>query len=257
MRVWREAWLRGPDADEATIAMFDLWRSLIQEKIGVPVEVVALDRREFPATRAFTGELHTAMPVTIEGKVVLALLLDVSTGPIEEVIITHELGHWVLKLQGFIAIRHVSSPNDNLEVLIASMAEHPALYALQRSIGHEPQTEINSRAKHNLALFSRDLEGKSPTKWLENAFMTADDLLNCSEDIYTPLRDVIEDNHPETARHLRVILETASHYNLLDARPYHRFMRRLIRNLRLGDAWDDLDNLASLQSMIRDLPSGY
>ncbi len=245
-----EADLRAQD-DQPTVAMLDLWGSLAQEKVAVPIEVVAIDRREYPPTSKFQGELNTAVPMIVGGRVVLALLLEVEDGSFEEIQVTHEIGHWVLNLQGSLKIRHRQDPSGNLGVGISSMATHPALYELQRSIGHDPLIEIDRRARQNAEQFSKQPEGQSPTKHMEFAVMLADDLMNCSEDLRPPLKEVVRENQPHTARYLDIVLDTASHYDLLPVGQPHKFMRRLVRNLGLkGGDWESVDNLAILRSQV-------
>ena len=47
MRLYRETALR-EQADEPIVAMLELWRSLSEQKIGVPIEVMVGNRREHP-----------------------------------------------------------------------------------------------------------------------------------------------------------------------------------------------------------------
>ena len=77
--------------------MLNLWNSFCLEKIGSPVEVVTCDRKEYPYHGVSThiGEFNSSIPQIWQGKVVLALLLE-STKKLDMIIVTHELGHWVL-----------------------------------------------------------------------------------------------------------------------------------------------------------------
>ena len=246
----REALLRD-QGDQPTIAMLDLWESLTREKVAVPVEVMAADRREYPPTSNFQGELNTALPMIVSGRVVLALLLEVKEDLVEEIQVTHEIGHWVLNLRGSLKILH-QGRNNSLGVGINSMATHPALYELQRSIGHEPLIEIDRRAKSNLEQFSKHAESQSPDQQIANAVMLADDLMNCSEDLRPPLKQIVTGNHPSTARYLDIVLDTASHYDLRAPGQPHRFMRRLVRNVGLKiDDWESVDNLALLRRQVQ------
>ena len=250
-----EADLRAQN-DKPTIAMLDLWGSLVMEKVGVPIEVIVMDRREYPPTTDFKGEVNTAMPMIMGGRVVLALVLEVREELVEEVQVTHEIGHWVLNLWGSLKILH-RGRNSDLGVGINSMATHPALYELQRSMGHEPLAEVDRRARMSIEQFSRHPESQSPDQQIANAVMLTDDLMNCSEDLRAPLKDVVSGNHPSTSSYLDIVLDTASHYDLPAPGQPHRFMRRLVRNLGLEiGEWKPVDNLAALRRQVQEVSRG-
>lgn len=100
------------------------------------------DRHEHPRLKQFDGELNTAFPTIVEGRVALALWLD-SLKDVNLIVVTHEIGHWVLKLQGFPAMIYPPDRHSNTEILLNSLIQHPPLYTLQKSIGHNPQAEVN------------------------------------------------------------------------------------------------------------------
>jgi hypothetical protein len=249
MKLYRETALR-KQADNPTLAMLDLWHSLSKQKIGVSVEVMVGNRKEHPQLSAFSGELYTAFPMTVEGRVVLSLWLDSLTN-VNSVLVTHEIGHWVLKLQGFRGMLYPPNKHCNEEILLNSMAHHPPLYALQRSLGHEPQMEIDSRADQDLKRFSMETETRQRKIWIRNALLLADDLMNCSEEKRKQLERVLRDRHFNTARYLKKILDIASNYRLLKPKQNLKFSEKLIRKLKLGSEWYAPDEVEELQLMVR------
>ena len=253
VKLYRETALRGK-ADEPTITMLDLWRSLTEEKVGVPIEVMVGNRREHEQLGSFRGELNTAYPHVIEGKVVLALWLD-SFSSVNPIVVTHEIGHWVLKLQGLRAVTYKPQLHGNIEIFLNSFAHHPPLYALQRSLGHEPQPEIDSRALHDIKVFSNEKEARDTQSWIANALLLADDLTNCSDTYRKRLKGVVKKKHPNTAKLLNKILALVPHYNPIQPDKNFRFyrrpiQRRIIEDLKLGAGWREIDELESLKSMV-------
>jgi hypothetical protein len=222
--------------DTPTIRMLDLWRSLSKEITGVEIEVGAGDRHNLRQTRDFQGELNFAYPHIIDGNVVLVLWLD-SLKSVHSIVITHEVGHWVLKLQGFIGMLYRPNRNCNVEINLNSMAEHPALYTLQKSIGHEPLGVIDSRTESDIIVFKRENERNSQEIWKQNALLIADDLMNSSDEKALQLREIINKKHPKTMELVDIILETRNYYNLLDKDGHTRFLKMIIRKLKLGDGW--------------------
>jgi hypothetical protein len=249
MRMYRETALR-KQADGPTAIMLDLWRRLTEEKTGQPIEVMVGHRKEHQQLRDFSGELNTAWPDTIDGRVVLVLWLDSLTNA-NQVIVTHELGHWILKLQGFRGFIHTRQKRSNIEILLNSMAHHPPLYHLQRSVGHEPQDEINSRCESSIRRFSKNKETKSKELWKENALFLSDDLLNCSSGNRTGLENVIRRQHNETWKLVTKVLELAQCHSLVEPRNNKEFCDKVIEELELGDGWESPDEEEELRIKVK------
>ncbi|MCK4732476.1 MAG: hypothetical protein KAT65_08460 [Methanophagales archaeon] len=248
MRLYRETTLR-EQADEPIVAMLELWRSLSEQKIGAPIEVMIGNRREHRQLSLFSGELNTAFPVIVKGKVVLSLWLD-SLSDVNPILVTHEIGHWVLKLQDFRGLIYQPQLHSDVEIYLNSLAHHPPLYALQRSLGHDPQLEIDSRTLHDIEVFSHDRETKDRQFWVKNALLFTDDLMNCSEEYYTQLDKIVSKKHPNTSNLLKKILAFASSYNLLSPDQNLKFSRRVIQDLKLGSGWREMDEVRTVISML-------
>jgi hypothetical protein len=89
----------GKNADGPTLRMLNLWHELCEEKLGFSVEVTVGNRREHPMFSAYGAELHSAYPMNVNGKLSLVLLIDY-LAEWKPLMVTHELGHWILKMQG-------------------------------------------------------------------------------------------------------------------------------------------------------------
>ena len=193
--------------------------------------------------------LSTALPQVIEGRVRLVLWLE-NLEHVTDVLLSHELGHWVLCLQGYKSIKDPNNRHSNTEILLNSLASHRPLYDMQRSLGIEPKEEIDSRARNTKTVFSRDDKTDSKRKQTENALLVADDLMNCSSSIRDELEGVISERHPKTYSLVRTIIETASHYDLLDKEQNGRFLKMVVRKLELGDGWRFTDDVSELKSQV-------
>lgn len=248
MMFYREIAIRKA-TDKPTIEMLDMWHSLSEEATGASMEVMARNRKEQRQLKAFSGELYTGIPQVVEGKAVLVLWLD-NLSDIQPLMVTHEIGHWILKLRGFRAFHRKHKRYSNIEIMLNSTVHHPPLYALQRSLGHEPQAEINSRCLQNIKLFSKRKEATNKEVWVANALMLADDIFN-SEENRTSLINVINKRHPQKYELLTKIIRLESSYDLLDRDQNLNFSERLIKILKLGDHSDMRDETPSLVSMVR------
>lgn len=247
MKLYRETALR-KQADPPTLAMLDLWQSLCQQKIGLPVEVMVGDRKEHRQLSSFEGELYAVMPHVIQGKVALVLWLD-SLSNVKPLLVTHEIGHWVLKLQGFSTSLYRPNRHTDVEIMLNSMAHHPPLYALQKSLGHEPQVEVYSRCVHDIRLFSKGKEANEKSLWVTNALMLADDIFNCSDENRLPLENVLSKDHRNTWNLAKKIVKLASGYNLLLPDQNSAFRQAIIQDLGIGPHWDEVQEAESLLSM--------
>jgi len=246
MKLYKEISIR-KHADEPTLAMLDLWRSLSEHKTGVPIEVMVGNRREHKQLGSFRGELNTAYPSVHDGKPILVLWMD-SFSNVKPLIIAHELGHWVLNLQGFHSFNYRPSKNSNIEILLNSMASHVPLYALQRSLGHKPDDEIDSRALHNIKLFATKV--KSEKNIMANALMLADDIMNCSSGNRTSLLNVINRNYSKTSKYIKEIMNLGSTFDLLFPDQNLAFRKKIIEQLDLSKNWYEVRNSESLISLV-------
>lgn len=248
MKLYPETSVR-QGVDKPTIAMLDLWQSLSEQTIGIPIEAMVGNRKEQPQLSSYSGEINTAFPHIIKGKLVLVLWLE-PVSDVKDIIITHEIGHWILKLQGFQTFQRRRQKHSNIEIMLNSTSQHPPLYALQRSIGHEPQAEVDSRCIHNIKLFSKGKELKQRKLWVNNALMLADDAFN-SENNRQILINVLRARHPNTLNLLRKLIELESSYDLLVPDQNLNFCRQVIETLKLGDDWYNPDEVESLASMVK------
>jgi hypothetical protein len=248
MKLYPETGIR-KGVDKPTIAVLDLWKSLSEQIIGIPIEVMIGNRKEQQQLRSFSGEINTAFPHIIEGKVRLVLWLE-PLSDVKDIIITHEIGHWILKLRGFQAFQRIRQEHSNTEIMLNSMAQHPPLYALQRSFGHEPQDEIDSRCIHNIKLASKQKETKQREMWVHNALLFADDIFN-SEENRNSLINVIGKHHPNTSKLVKSLMELESSYDLLVPDQNRKFCEQVIETLKLDGEWYNPDEVKSLVSMVQ------
>jgi hypothetical protein len=178
--------LRG-QADKPTNKMLDLWHQLCLKEVDKSVEVLVFNRRDCSDLRNCKGVVNTNAIIPWEGKASLGLFLD-NTSRLNYIIVTHELGHWILKLQGLKGVMNDEESGKakyegGTEMSLNNLCSHPALYKLQRSMGHEPQSEIDRMANHNMVGVSKSAEPNDPLRQIEFALSFADDLINCSEDV--------------------------------------------------------------------------
>lgn len=246
MKLYREIALR-KQADDATIAMLDLWRSLCEKRFGIPLEVMIGNRKEHKQLKDFPGEVYTAYPHNVEGRMVLCLWLDRMTN-VNSILVTHELGHWVIKLQGFKGLIFKPDVHCDQEIYLNSLCSHPPLYALQRKLGHEPQIEIDSRAKNNLMFVDKSRPKYSETQAKKISLLLTDDLLNCTSSIARLIRSKARRFHPEMYKLIQIIMSSIDKFNLMNPEENLRCQSDIVQNLSWSEGWivsEDVKNLAS------------
>ena len=230
--------------DMATSKMLERWHSVSEKVVGRPIEVIVDNRRVVPELRSIQHEVNTARPVGYKKKIVLAVLLE-SFPSLNLLLVTHEIRHWVLRLQGFRnMIRH---PRDQeTEGLLNDVGAHVPLYDLQRSVGHDAQHEVDSRCDQDIETFSR------PVTWGEarKTLYLADDLLNGSLEKRERLKWTLRRNHATTLKTVEMIVAISSEYNLLDPEQNITFRRRVITQMRLGGEWSVHDDVKQIKHLI-------
>lgn len=243
MKVFREEVLRD-GADEPTLNMLELWHELCASAVGAKIEVGFASRKEHQSFQHFEGEFNTALPMLVDDRPFLVLLFDQLWSD-EDVITTHELGHWVLKLQGFRMIQFAPKPNSDTELSFNSMCHHPALYSLQRTLGHEPQKEIDSRARNDLKLLNKPFDGSS----LFGMFLIADDVLNCSSRLADKLSKALKRASPNAAEVVDDIVQISAVHNPADLSSNPNFIEAVMKRLHFSSQWKSLDEIKFLRKI--------
>ena len=92
------------EADEPIIKCLDQWRSMCTKEIGSNIEVLVGDRHDHTEYKKNHGNFNTSDIIIHNYKLYLVLWID--SLPIKDyLIITHELGHNILYLQGFCSVK--------------------------------------------------------------------------------------------------------------------------------------------------------
>ncbi len=238
-------------ADESTLKFLDLWNKLSEETFDYPIEIMMGDRKDNPELKHIQGELNSAYPVVFGGKVVLPIWLE-NPKSFDPLIITHEIGHWILMIKGFKGLVNKYNRQTGIDINMNSLAHHIPLYKLQRELGHDPQKLIDTRAKTNLNNLTKGPEIMLGDRWAEFALFFADDTLNCSEEIKNDLIEVLQEDFPVTFSFLEKILNLVSKHDLNDPKSNLTFLKNLVNTIYLGEGWKVIDETIELREMIKE-----
>lgn len=238
-------------ADEPTLKFLDLWKKLSEETFEYPIEIMMGDRKDNPEFKHIPGELNSAYPAVFDGKVVLPIWLE-NPKSFDPLIITHEIGHWILMIKGFKGLVNKYNRQTGMDINMNSLAHHLPLYKLQRELGHDPQKLIDTRAKTNLNNLTKGPEIMLGDRWAEFALFFADDTLNCSEEIKNDFIEVLQEDFPVTFSFLEKILNLVSKYDLNDPKSNLAFLKNLVNTIYLGEGWKVIDETIELKEMIKE-----
>lgn len=236
---------------EAETRLLDRWTDTSLAALGRPLEVVTVDRRHVPEWANVPGVFNTVEPRTLpERGLVLLVMMDYGeAGTFDEIVWTHEVGHWVLFLGGFLMMRNFDNSSFEIEVALNSVTHHRALYALQRSCGVDPQPTIEARAAHHRDRFANVTPGTFADPLI--ALVAADEILSCSKSLGTEIQGIVEERHPKAGPILRGVLEACAQYDLQSADGVQRVTHRIVPLLGLGHDWVDWDNRAKLIEAVK------
>lgn len=213
------------------------WYQLSRQNLGRPIPVVVAERRANDQLAAYSGELNTALPKLVDGQLSLVVYLE-TIYPIDRLILTHEVGHWILKLQGFEPLAYEPNPTGRIASMLNSLATHPPLYELQRQHGIDPQVMIDSRATENTDLVARrrNLGNLQFATW--EILLFADDMVNASGGTRDLFQKGMKATHSKLWARVRQIRRAAKGVDLADAIDNLAFKRHVTHLLRLEpDSW--------------------
>ena len=242
MQVFDESVIRDY-GDDVTSKFLDLWHQECLKHFKQDVEVIMVDRLENPQLRRMDGTVNTASPSVNEGKIRLILWLeDINTRPPDSLIVTHEIGHWILLFKGFksfIDPKNISSEN---VISLNSLAQHTPLFALQRSLGHEPQEMIDSQTEIDTNFYKEHKE-RAPQRWISDALYISDHLISCSDNYRLKLNNVLNKRMPNVNRLVRNTIELIERSDLRSPESNEKFCLKLMKELKF-DNWVEYDQLA-------------
>lgn len=242
LQIFDEAVLR-EYGDEPTNRMFDIWHQECLIYIKNDIDVIMADRRQNPQLCNIPGEINSASPAVFDNKLYLVLWFD-SVYPLQPLLVTHELGHWILVLRGYKSLVDPARTYGDIVVNLNSLAQHPPLFTLQRSLGHEPQDMIDLKAKNDIDYLNEQKE-HNKQYWISDALLIADDLINCSENYRVRLNNILKKRFPNTNRFVRTIMNTLNIDDLHSAKKNLKFCYKLTKELKL-DKWTELDQISKI-----------
>jgi hypothetical protein len=161
--------------------------------------------------------------------------------------LTHEIGHCLLKLRGFHGLVCDLEDEQILAGLLNDVGTHVELYALQRSIGHEPQSEIDSRIDYNIKSCSKAKPGTIHET--QTTLLLADDILNCSKAKGELLKSTLRKNLPKVLGLVETIVSESSKYDLHNPEQNVSFRQSLVSRLSLRGNWKALDYLQEIKGL--------
>lgn len=230
--------------DAPTNQMFDLWHQECLKYFKNDVGVITVDRRYNRQLRDMDGTINTASPGVIDEKIRLILWLE-DVHPFDPIIVTHELGHWILLFQGYKTIIDPNNISSEIVISLNSLAQHPQLFALQRSLGHEPQGMIDSQTENDTNFYN-EFKERDPQRWISDALYITDHLISCSENYRLKLNNVLKKRMPNVNRLVRSVTELLETSDLHSPENNTKFCDKLLKKLKLEN-WVEYDQLANIQ----------
>lgn len=161
------------------------------------------------------------------------------------ILITHELAHFIIKLQGVMGVVDFNSFNNSskqIQANLNSFAQHPAVYALQRNYNQDPQAMIDRRSKVHIEMLSNTHEPHDKQTLSERTLFLSDDLLNCSQENRAIMQDALA-RHEQTNNLVKSVLSIASSFDLINLEEITPFCLKIINELDLGEQWVVIDEV--------------
>ena len=237
MEYVSESTVRG-HGDEAVNALLDVWHQECKAHFKRDIDVILADRTDNTQLRDIPGAIFGASPLIMANKMVLTIWVD-TVDRIQPVMITHELGHWVLLLRGYKTMINPQHRPDETAVNLNALAHHPPLYELQQSIGHDPLELTDPDTERDVNFFN-NMKYRDASYFLSDALRAADLMTTCSEHLRHRLEDVLKKRMPITNQYAHTILDVLETHNLTEPEKNLAFVTELLKELKLKD-WVELD----------------
>ena len=124
---------------------------------------------------------------------------------------------------------------------------------LQRSLGHDPQKEIDQRVTHDIAFLRTKIETADEETNIKNALYYADDLINCSRSHRIGLERILNKKLPRTAELVKKIMEVKNSRDISKIDQALPFSKEVVQKLGLAGNWSESDDIEDLRGQIAKL----
>ena len=103
---------------------------------------------------------------------------------------------------------------------------------------------IDLKAKNDIAYINTEKE-RDPRRWVSDALLIADDLINCSENYRRRLNNALKKRLPNSNRLIRTIMNSLSIKDLHSPEKNLKFCYKLTKELKIGK-WEELDQISKI-----------
>lgn len=221
------------------------WNEMSKKVLGKRLPICLTERSSLSQFTNFNGELNIAFPTKIGSDDYLAVVVE-SFKSVSPAIFSHEIMHWILKLEGYPGIRDLNNPQSLLVAHINDLSIHNLLWKRVKKFGKNVEEEINSRAITDLNL----MINHQNIDELELALLVADDINNCPDYLATTLHKALKNGYHKSFEYYQIIDKALTSHNLEDPREVKEFLLEIVNNCKIMGKWDIPDETASLRMAI-------
>ena len=116
-----------------------------------------------------------------------------------------------------------------------------------RSVGADPQPEIDTRTRRSLESFRCESERQDDDAVTYRALIVADDLRHASDALASELREVLASGHPRTLALADGLLALLGISTVSNPERSLEFARSAVDQIGLGGAWEEYPMLDQLR----------
>ncbi|MEK6285350.1 MAG: hypothetical protein AABO57_06380 [Acidobacteriota bacterium] len=213
--------------------LMDEWVSLAEKQYGLPqLPVTIINRRDHPKLSGDRGELNTAVPELVNGQPMLVVFLE-NTDAVNEILVAHEIMHWILNLNGFKGVSEASRFYDKIASYLTSLVSHVPLNRFMTERGFDYLSYENERATETLNALPRELKKPRVEQTLVwTVLYLCDVILNCSPKIRNEIEKQIAADGRINAK-VNQVLSILGGFNLHDVNENSAALQSLLTELEL------------------------
>lgn len=210
------------------------WFEKCEQRVGSKVPLLIVNRRKIPEFRDAAGEVNITYPKVVDGRLALVIGLEDSDA-LNEVLLAHEVMHWVIRLDGFHDLYTPVSEYKDAATHLGSVTSHVPLHRYMRERGFDPQPLEDYRTSGTA---ERVEQGKIRPEDLPDlplkgmALYLADLITGASAEPASRLRDAIA-SQGKCRSLVEKTLDVMGHYDLHTPDGHLRASQMVIKALEL------------------------
>lgn len=232
------------------VPILDLWDDLCQLLFDYRIGVISIGKKDVESYDSLQDEFNTAFLTIHDERVILTVVLNDLSKP-KPAVLSHEVGHWILKLKGYKGVRKEEDPHGLIVAHINNLFTHRPVWKLVKEMGIDPNQEIFSAGAGMIDSLLIRSEPSDYQQQVELALWFYDNLLNCEPEQKKALESILKVKYPKVNKIVEKLRKILDKYDTNNPSGSENVVKEIPQALSLEGTWMVPDEIQEIKEMIK------